>query len=196
MTYLVIDGLIGAGKTTLLRNIAEKYPNIAVGFEPINEWINYYGTNTLEEFYKNTQTNALGFQLVVLDTILNIQKELLSRNSEIYIQDRYPLSGLKIFTPLLNLPYYQYKAFENITNHLPIKKPDIRIYLKCNISTAQNRLKIRNRSEESGVTDEYQTKLLEQLEKWAYSDNNVITLNGDASTEEIVEELMSKLIKF
>ena len=44
-----------------------------------------------------------------------------------------------------------------------------------------------------GVTNEYQSRLKEQLELWAYTDPNLIILNGEQTTEEIAIELLDKL---
>ena len=194
MVYIVVEGNISSGKSSLIQYLESNYP-VDIALEPVLLWQNYHNVNTLEEFYKDMKGHGLGFQLVVCDTFCNAQEELLRKSNAIKIQDRYPKSGLEIFTPLLDLPDYEKIALRNMINRLPIVEPDIVVYLKCPVSVCQERLRIRNRSEESGVSVEYHSALEKSIETWIAKQKNVIVLDGTKNTSNIANELYNTITK-
>lgn len=195
MVYVVVEGNISSGKSTLINYMESNYP-VDAELEPVSIWQNYHNTNTLQEFYKNMQGRGLGFQLVVCDTFCNVQNELFKKPHNFKIQDRYPKSGLEIFTPLIDLPDYEKIALHNIINRIPIHEPDVVAYLKCPVSVCQERLRIRNRSEESGVSLEYHSALETSIESWVAKQKFVITLDGTKPTKTIAENLYNNMQKF
>lgn len=199
MVYIVIDGIISAGKSTFVEYIEKHYSSLfEVGYEPVDEWKAYHGYNCLDEFYKDINNRGLGFQLVVFETMLNKQIEIMRRGkNKIVLQDRYPLSGKNIFMPMLKIPEYETIAFTNIINKIDMVKPDIIVYLKCDVEIAQKRIMKRNRSEETNVSIEYQQSLQQNIEKWISSEKNdgttIIELDGNKPTHEIVQDFMNLL---
>lgn len=70
----VLQGNIGAGKTTLLNRLHERFPDIRVVTEPVNEWMTLRdsgGSSIFQRFYETPDRYAFVFQMYVTLTRLN-----------------------------------------------------------------------------------------------------------------------------
>ena len=207
MSYITIEGIIGSGKSTLL-SLLEQNPLFRTEYEPVHLWRNtqmekdgeIVNINYLEQFYQNIRGNALQFQLVVANTLLDAQHKLLldcEKETKFYVQDRSPMSGVKVFAPLTNIPFEYLYHLESLINKSKIKDPDIIVFLDCPIDIAQQRLRKRGRGEENGVSKEYQESLRENILKWIDEEEKkgtlVIRISNSITPEETYDYLLKKL---
>ena len=136
---------------------------------------------------------AYTFQTFTLLSRFNAFERAISENphAKIVIMERSWFSDLHCFAKMLHdnddlnkfetdLHYHWYKCLEK-------KLPEINghIYLKADLKTTMDRLKKRNRSEESSVTKEYQSALIEKHNNWLNNelDIPVLTLNVNIDFE-------------
>lgn len=158
-----IEGNIASGKTTFL-DCFKNNPFYTIKPEPIGKWQNYNGENLLELMYQNPKVNTMKFQKVAQETMFE-RDSLTHGCNEIVLLERSLYSEIYIFALLAlangDLTQKQYDEleadFEAYTKYLP--KPDLIIYLRVAPESCYDRLKLRNRKEESEVSLEYLKKI-------------------------------------
>jgi deoxyadenosine/deoxycytidine kinase len=167
-----VEGLIGAGKSTLLKRIAELSPeHYRVILEPVGEW---QSSGLLELFYSDVPRWAYTFQTYVcisrINNILNYVRKLTPdeyESTKIFFVERSIFSDRYFFMENLKdsitrVEYDVYgKWWETWRNILPIEftKRYEFLYIKPSMDVVMNRVKIRNRHGEEGVSKEYQKTL-------------------------------------
>lgn len=171
---LIVEGNIGAGKSTFL-NILRDSLNVQVVYEPHEKWQNIGGTqNLLEMFYKDTQRWAYTFQSYAFVTRIIAQEthakkcinpaQILERS--VY-SDRYCFA--KTAHELGTMNALEWKLYQEwfswLVDNYTIK-PDGFIYLRTNPQICYERLRKRNRSEETGVSLQYLQTLHARHEEW------------------------------
>lgn len=170
---IVVDGIIGSGKTTLItEHLVPFFKGMGLEVcyipEPVEKWKE---EGLLQRFYSDMKGQAAYFQQAVLaDRIINCI-ESIDPKVDVYITERSPLTD-KIFAKTLvtdnnmtKLEYKQYKSWWGMWHRLYPLDPTLFIFYKPSISICMERVTKRNRSEESGITIEYQKKLLKFHEK-------------------------------
>ncbi len=170
----IVEGNIGAGKSTFL-HILKQYLNVQIMLEPHEQWQNVGdGHNLLDLFYKDPTRWAYSFQSYAFITRIMMQQahartnpytiQILERS---VFSDRYCFAlnahELNYMNPLEWKIYQEWFTWL-VDDYLP--KPDGFIYLRTNPTICYNRLKKRNRNEETTVSLEYITKLHQKHENW------------------------------
>ena len=165
---IVIDGLIGSGKTTILNSLSkilnDKGVKTLAIVEPVDQWKEI---GALEHFYKDIKQNCYEFQTYVYITRV---KDLLENYNkykndyDVFIVERSIFSDRYIFVEMLkedmgNTRMKMYDEWCNLWKKLIPFEFNMFILLDTTVETSMKRLKIRNRCEELGITDEYQTNL-------------------------------------
>ena len=154
--FIGISGLIGAGKTTLAKALG-KVLNLPVYYEPVIE--NEY----LEDFYKDMKRYSFSFQIYLLNCRFRQHQQVLW-NGTGGIQDR-TLYEDSIFAKVLyedgNMEEREYKTYLNLFRNMSnfMKKNTLIIHLDCKPEESLERIKIRARGCETGITIEYLRKL-------------------------------------
>ena len=73
--WFTVDGNIGSGKSTFCKLFAEKYNNVDICLEPVNNWINLKddssNKNILQNFYDDPQRWSYTFQNYAAITRVN-----------------------------------------------------------------------------------------------------------------------------
>ncbi|KAL7631825.1 UNVERIFIED_CONTAM: hypothetical protein RMT77_017875 [Armadillidium vulgare] len=160
-----IEGNIGSGKSSIL-NTYKRDPAILIYPEPLETWRNYNGTNMLANMYNDPAKYTFPFQLLNIITTDNIRNDIRENQSKkvrrtIAITERCPLTSVYVF-----IPYGVEKGFldetqQELLNTLNERingdnlTPDMVIYVKTDPEVAFERIRDRNREEESKMTLEF-----------------------------------------
>lgn len=197
-----IEGNIGSGKSTIidyLKTINNK--NIAFVDEPVNEWINIKsnGKNALELFYEDQKKNSFWFQVLAYITRLRNLLYVIENNpNKIIITERSIYTDKYVFAQMLfesgnisDIEFqtynYWFETFENKT------KIDTILYVNTEPDECMNRIKMRNRTEESSVKLEYLKTCHNKHNDWLKNrqDSKVIYINGHQNKNNMIEDVLN-----
>ena len=190
--FIGISGLIGAGKTTLAKALG-KLLNLPVYYEPVIE--NEY----LEDFYKDMKRYSFSFQIYLLNCRFRQHQQVLW-NGAGGIQDR-TLYEDSIFAKILyedgNMEEREYKTYLNLFRNMSnfMKKNTLIIHLDCKPEESLERIKIRGRSCENGITLEYLRKLYNGYEDFIKEISKVIPVIKVNYSKFKTAEEMAEIIK-
>lgn len=150
--FIGIAGLIGAGKTTLANALGE-HLDLPVYHEPVEE--NEY----LEDFYRETAKYAFATQTYLLTQRFRQHQEIIWRGGG-GVQDRTIYEDAVFAKTLVNAglmderDYRTYLSlFQQMSNFMC--RPSLIIYLDLKPETSMERIRMRNRDVESGITMDY-----------------------------------------
>lgn len=212
---LIVDGLIGSGKTTILNSLSKLLNNNGIKtlsiVEPVEQWKKI---GALQYFYKDIKKNCYEFQTFVYVTRIKDLLENYNKHKndyDLFIIERSILSDRYIFVEMLkeemgDTRFKMYNEWCDLWKNILPFNYDLFILLDTSVDTSMNRLKIRNRSEELGITEEYQIKLRDThlnfynniLDEFNYDKiiicNKTMELNPDNISEKIYFELKNKKI--
>ena len=159
--FIGIAGLIGAGKSTLATAIGE-HTGLPVYYEPVKD--NEY----LADFYSDTGKYAFAMQIYLLNRRFQQHQEIIWQGGGA-IQDRTIYEDAIFAKSLLNLgllderDYRTYlDLFKNMSNFMC--RPNFIIYLDIQPETSMERIKMRSRDVESGISLEYLQMLYQEYE--------------------------------
>lgn len=170
----IIEGNIGAGKSTFLK-IVKQYLNVQAVVEPHEQWQNVVeGHNLLDNFYRDPKRWAYTFQsYAFVSRLMNQQAharinpytaQVLERS---VFSDRYCFAYNAYELSYMNaLEWKIYTEWFTWLVDMYMTLPDGFIYLRTKPSVCYERLKKRNRHEESTVSLEYITRIHEKHEQW------------------------------
>jgi deoxyadenosine/deoxycytidine kinase len=166
--FIVIDGLIGAGKTTLINLLIAKYTKegkrVHAIYEPVDVW---QQVGALAEFYKDIPAKCYEFQTFVYITrIQRVVNEVIAHpEAEVYLLERSIFTDRYIFVELLRelmgpVRMQMYDTWWNMWSSLLDIKMTKWVLLDTSLNESLNRISVRARGEEHGISLEYQTNLL------------------------------------
>ena len=173
---LVLEGNIGAGKSTMLELIKRNLP-VSIIPEPTDKWQNVNNNdNLLDLFYKDTPRWAYTFQsYAFLTRVHSILEHLLANpGQDLFILERSVYCDRFCFAKtcyeagfMSPLEWSIYKDwFAWLVEHNYAPRPAGFIYLRVDPATAYNRIKRRERSEESSISLDYLTTLHNKHDNW------------------------------
>lgn len=190
--FIGISGIIGAGKTTLAKELG-KIMDLPVYYEPIieNEYLN--------DFYSDKKRYSFSFQIYLLNVRFRQHQQILW-NGAGGIQDR-TLYEDSIFAKVLyeegmmeEREYITYlNLFKNMSNFM--KKNTLIVHLDVSPEEALNRIKMRNRGCETGISVEYLTKLYAAYEEFLKEISKVMPVLRVNYNKFKTAEEMAKIIK-
>lgn len=196
-TFIGIAGMIGAGKSTLATCLA-KHMGITAYYEPVDN--NAY----LEDFYRDTAKYSFATQIYLLTRRFQQHQEIIWKG-ESAVQDRTIYED-SVFAAMLaesNLmeerDYQTYqKLFQYMSNFMC--KPNVIIYLDVTPERSLERIKMRSRGVEDGISLEYLTNLYRHYQKFIKDISKiipVISVDYDrfASAEEMAEVIQNEYQK-
>ena len=161
--FIGIAGMIGAGKTTLATALG-KHVDLPVYYEPVVD--NVY----LEDFYRDTKTYSFAMQIYLLNRRFQQHQEVIWRGGG-GVQDRTIYEDAVFAKMLVNLDlmderdYQTYLAlFRNMSNLMC--RPNVIVYLDVSPTRSFERIQMRSRGVESGISLEYLTALYEEYERF------------------------------
>jgi deoxyadenosine kinase len=150
--FIGIAGLIGAGKSTLATKLGEN-TGLPVYYEPVQD--NEY----LSDFYKDTQKYAFATQIYLLNRRFQQHQEIIWRGGGA-IQDRTIYEDSIFAKTLVNLGLMEdrdYRTYLDLFKHMSnfMCRPNIIVYLDIQPETSMERIRMRNREVENGISLDY-----------------------------------------
>ena len=195
-----IEGNIGSGKSTIMKFLKSTYnDNIIFVDEPVNEWQNIKvdGENALEIFYKDQKNNSFWFQILAYITRLrNLIETIKKYPNKIIIMERSIYTDKYVFAKMLYesknikeiewITYnYWFDTFKEQTNLNYI------LYVNTIPEICLNRIKKRNRLEESNIMIDYLQKCHDKHKQWLENTNvKILDIDGHQSIPEIQKNVI------
>jgi len=150
--FIGIAGMIGAGKSTLATALAE-HLKIDVYYEPVED--NEY----LADFYRDTAKYSFAMQVYLLNRRFQQHQEIIWRGRSA-VQDRTIYED-SIFAKMLAttglMDERDYRTYVSLFQHMSnfMCKPNLIVYLDVKPEASFERIQMRNRGVESGISLEY-----------------------------------------
>ena len=187
-----IEGNIAAGKSTLLDLLGQTY---LVFPEPLDEWQNVMGPdgqvlNIFDIYCQDMPTYSFTFQIFTLKSAMCVLRKALASGEPYVFVERSFLSNLNVFaTAQKSMGYIDDVEWivynELLKSMLPSEIFELAgiIYLQTSPTKCYERLKIRNRAEESEISLKYLKELHNNHEKWfsGIDPRKVLVINMDAN---------------
>jgi deoxyadenosine/deoxycytidine kinase len=169
--YIGIAGTIGVGKSTLTTDLAK-----ALNFEPILEEVD--GNPYLEHFYHDMKRYGTMMQVWLLNHRFRQHREFVTRISlgkiRGVVQDRTIWEDT-IFARMLNrhpeklITDLDYNTYLDLFDNMVLRElvfPQLLIYLECRPETAIERIRMRGRTMEQGISIDYLRMLRDNYEEF------------------------------
>jgi deoxyadenosine/deoxycytidine kinase len=164
LQYIAVEGVIGVGKTSLAQLMAERF-NARVLLEQHEE------NPFLADFYRDPQHYAFSTQLFFLLSRYRQQQEIPQRDlfHELLIAD-YLFAKDRIFASL-TLDERELSLYDKVARLLErdIPQPDLVIYLQSSSERLMANIRLRNRSYEKPMTENYIRDLNEAYNRFFFS---------------------------
>ena len=194
--HIAIEGGIGAGKTSLTLKLAKLLKGKAV-LEKFEE------NPFLEKFYDDIEHYAFQTQMFFLLSRYKQQQELTQMDlfEQLIVSD-YMFEKDKIFA-YLNLQDDELRLYETLVGLLEktIPKPDLVVYLQCNVEHLMSNIKKRGRKFERSMSVEYIQSLNEAYNYFffRYKSSPLLIVNADqidfVNDESDFERLAAEILK-
>ena len=190
--FIGIAGLIGAGKSTLATALG-KHLDLPVYYEPVAD--NEY----LADFYRDTKTYAFATQIYLLNRRFQQHQEVIWRGGG-GVQDRTIYEDAVFAKMLVNLGLMDerdYRTYVDLFRHMSnfMCRPNVIVYLDVTPEKSMERIKVRSRGVESGITLEYLTALYKEYESFIQNISKTVpVIRVDWDRFRDVEE-MAEVIK-
>ena len=196
---IIIDGVVGAGKSTLSEKVSKKL-DIPVFYELTNDAT----TNLLEEFYKDKKRWSFTLQIHFLNERFRMIKEIHKNGGGIL--DR-SIFGDRIFAQMLNedgwMTNDEFETYSTLLDNMleHVKKPDLLVYIDCDLETAVERIGIRGREMEQSVDEVYWKRLNEKYTNWynSYDISPKFSVNAKSyhpDSDEDISEISNKILRY
>lgn len=180
--YIAIEGNIGAGKTTLSTRLAEQF-NARLILERFED------NSFLPKFYEDPERYAFPLELSFLADRYQQLKNMLAVHDLFHpftIADYFIHKSLIFARKTLNDQEFTLysRLFAIIDNVLP--KPDLLVYLYLNINRLQQNIRMRGRSYEQNIQDDYLAKIQEGYFDYIRQQQNMRVLLIDTNNLDFV----------
>jgi len=200
VSVIAIDGNIGSGKSTFisyLKTYFEARPNVVFLAEPVNEWNEIKdnaGTTMLEHFYNNPRDHSFAFQILTsltrynqLCTMIRQTKSAVSPTTPLVVlSERSLMTDMHVFEHMLynqrQLSDMEHQIYTKWANSVREWSPVLRgiVYIRASVPTCLHRIRLRNRTCESNIAEEYLAQCHEFHEKMMDRfEGDVLKLDGD-----------------
>ncbi len=196
LKHIAVEGVIGAGKTSLTFKLAKLLKGRAV-LEKFEE------NPFLSKFYDDIEHYAFQTQMFFLLSRYKQQQELAQIDlfEQVIVSD-YMFEKDKIFA-YLNLQDDELRLYETLVGLLErsLPKPDIVVYLQCNIEHLMANIKKRGRKFERSISTEYIQGLNEAYNYFffRYKSSPLLIVNADqldfVNNEKDFESLAAEILK-
>ena len=198
-TVILLEGNIAAGKSTVGRALKESGMFDFIE-EPVDAWQSGFASNLLEAFYRDMERWAFTFQTLAFLTRAKTWRDSLALTSHsrvvlerslltdryVFARNSHRLGGMsdvewQVYCELWDLVVSGYSV-----------EPDCILYYRAPADVCLERIKVRGRSEESGITLEYLQQLEALHDEWLLDNSRAIILDGTRqwTADEILDELL------
>jgi deoxyadenosine kinase len=159
--FIGIAGMIGAGKSTLATRLGELL-KLPVYYEPVDD--NEY----LSDFYRDTATYAFATQIYLLNRRFQQHQEIIWRGGG-GVQDRTIYEDAVFAKMLVKLGLMEDRDFQtylSLFRHMSnfMCRPSVIIYLDVSPERSMDRIRMRDRDVESGISLDYLKALYQEYE--------------------------------
>ena len=205
MTPVVyIEGNIGSGKSTLVPILASR-TGAGYSLEAVGEWnkvTDSNGVTMLSKFYSSMDRYAYAFQslaflsrVTAIDTYDDKANTIVERS--IYA-DREVFAKNCMESGILDSAEWKIycKWFDWCHAHIPAHVTSencLFVYIRTSPEVCLRRIKKRNREGEEDIDIQYLQSIHDKHEQWLNSLPNVVVVDGDAPTAQVVDEIVAKL---
>jgi deoxyadenosine kinase len=162
--FIGIAGIIGAGKSTLCQQLADH-----LGYDAYNEPVqdNPY----LEDFYADMNRWGAMMQIHLLFRRFEQHQQIVWNKGLGAVQDRTIYEDTIFARMLHESGLIDQRDYETYVGHFNLMKrflvyPDVLIYLRVAPEVSMQRIKLRGRDAEGGITIEYMKKLHQGYESF------------------------------
>ncbi|MCK6527068.1 deoxynucleoside kinase [Myxococcota bacterium] len=159
--FIGIAGMIGAGKSTLAAALG-KHLGLPVYFEPVTD--NEY----LADFYRDTARYSFATQIYLLNRRFQQHQEIIWRGGG-GVQDRTIYEDAVFAKMLVDLGLMEerdYHTYLSLFRHMSnfMCRPGVIVYLDVKPERSMERIRLRQREVEGGITLEYLSALYREYE--------------------------------
>lgn len=165
-----IEGNIGCGKSTLLKYF-DTCPTVETLREPVSQWCDLQGFNTLQLLYEDPKRWTFSFNNYALLTRLEMHRhkpvvpvKMLERSLHstkyVFVENSFVKGYLN------NLEYAVLSEWYDHLISFEETAVDLFVYLRASPEVCYERMKRRNRNEEAGVPLDFLEDLHELHEEW------------------------------
>ena len=190
--FIGIAGMIGAGKSTLCTALAN-HLNIDGYYEPVDD--NEY----LDDFYSNTKNHSFAMQVYLLNRRFQQHQEIIWRGRAA-VQDRTIYED-SIFAKMLAktglMDERDYRTYVQLFRHMSnfMCKPSVIVYLDVSPNSSMERIKMRSRNIETGISLDYLKALYDGYNEFVEDISRVIPVIRVNYENFATAEDMAKVIK-
>ncbi len=159
--FIGIAGIIGAGKSTLATALGN-HLRLPIYYEPVQD--NEY----LADFYRDTARYAFATQIYLLNRRFQQHQEIIWRGGG-GVQDRTIYEDAVFARTLVSLKLMEerdYRNYVSLFKHMSnfMCRPNVIVYLDVRPERSLERIRLRRRDVESGLTLEYLEALYAEYE--------------------------------
>ncbi|MBQ9242602.1 MAG: deoxynucleoside kinase [Proteobacteria bacterium] len=194
--FIGIAGMIGAGKSTLATSLA-KHLGIKAYYEPVEN--NEY----LEDFYRDTAKYSFSMQVYLLTRRFQQHQEIIWRG-ESAVQDRTIYED-SVFASMLAesglMEERDYRTYVQLFQYMSnfMCKPNVIVYLDVTPERSMERIQMRSRNVESGISLTYLQNLYRHYQKFIEEISRVIPVicvdyDRFATAEEMARVIQSEYL--
>ncbi len=206
-----IEGNIGSGKSTLMEYLQTledyKIHKIKTLKEPVDEWKQFIdkdtGKNVLDYFYSDPKRWGYLFQMNAFITRSKLIDEYKHQNT--ILMERSVYSDRYVFAKncyekglITSIEWDTYlNWFQWLSNMLNLNG-DAYIYLRTSPEKSYERIKKRNREEETDISYEYIKEIHMKHEEWLHKQSkHILILDGDIeNSQERLQDFAKKILNF
>ena len=161
--FIGIAGMIGAGKSTLATRLGELL-QLPVYYEPVKD------NDYLADFYRDTARYAFATQIYLLNRRFQQHQEIIWRGGG-GVQDRTIYEDAVFAKMLVKLGLMEerdYNTYVSLFRHMSnfMCRPSVIVYLDVTPERSMDRIRMRNRDVESGISLEYLQALYAEYESF------------------------------
>jgi deoxyadenosine/deoxycytidine kinase len=182
---ILLEGNIGAGKSTVGRMLKASG---AFDFieEPVSTWQSGFASNLLEAFYRDMHRWSFTFQILAFITRAKTWQEVLALTDHSrVVLERSVFTDRQVFATNMHrigaMTETEWQVYCGLWDFLVSNycvQPDCILYLRTPAEECLERIRIRDRGEESGITLEYLRQLEALHDQWLLNDPQATVLDG------------------
>jgi deoxyadenosine/deoxycytidine kinase len=195
-SMILLEGNIGAGKSTVGNTLKESGLFDFIE-EPVEAWQTGFAANLLDMFYRDMKRWAFTFQITAFITRAKTWQEVLALTDHsrvvlersiftdrfVFATNSYRIGGMT------DVEWQVYCGLWEFLVSNYCVEPDCILYYRTPAEVCLERMKVRGRHEETGVTVEYLKQLEALHDEWLLEHPRAITLDGSRrwSADEVWE---------
>lgn len=177
--FVTVAGNIGSGKSSLTHLISQKF-----GWTPFYESVS--DNPYLSDFYADMTRWSFNLQIYFLAHRFKIHHDISQQEGSV-IQDRSIYEDAEIFArnifELGRMSERDFETYRNLFYNMTefLKPPDLLVYLKADVDTLLDQIKLRGREYEQDIERNYLEELNKSYDEWIsnYKIGKCITIETD-----------------